>query len=87
MPRPAFCIVETFPVYCRSTDALRGSKSRVVRFFETEAYARAVAARLAREDYEADFEVRDAANPFKLRVPPGEFQPCLKFGVDDVIPF
>ena len=88
MPRPAFCIVRTAPTFCPSTDALTGSTSKVVLYCETEAWARFEAGRLNDESYracgDASFDVRDAAEPFRLRVRP--FTAAV-VAIDDEIPF
>lgn len=67
--RPAFVIVESFPTYCPSTDAMIGQRRRIVQDgIMTEAWAIARAGIL--EDFDrrhcgdSAFHARPASDPF-----------------------
>jgi hypothetical protein len=70
-----FVIVETFPTYCPSTDAMIGSRSRIAQAgIVTEAWARARAGILEDSDRrhcgDSIFQARPASDPFRRYVPP-----------------
>jgi hypothetical protein len=52
MARPAFQIVEIYPTYCPHTDGLTGSVSRIVRYCETEGFARKIAGVMEQRDFD-----------------------------------
>jgi hypothetical protein len=86
MTRPTFRLVCTYPIYHWNTDAYMGTRSNVLRYFETEALARKIASRLnADEDEtlggEQYFEVQRTDG--KALSLPAFAQPAY----DDEIPF
>lgn len=83
---PAFCIVETTSIRCQIRDGIIGSTSKVVRYFDTEAYAYAVARRLEEGsgDDEVSYYVRLSSHPFES----ARRRSLLKVAAeDDAIPF
>lgn len=85
--RPTYCIVETVPNYCQFTDALKGSRSRVVEYAETESWAHFRAGELtidAGQGSDASYHAARTDAPCR---PLFQFQPRTTFGIDDEIPF
>jgi hypothetical protein len=89
--RPAYCVVETAPRYCPHTDGIIGSTSRVVAYYETEAFAIKRASVLNRDEdatYGGELDFHAAAVDAPRR--PLFGRTVLNWtdaGVDDEIPF